>query len=457
MRPLAHLLAALPALAQPARISTDPRIELLSIVFHLAGNSEYNQCRLPGYCADLDKYFAPFKDDEAVRMARELNQKSGINYDAVMSMAIHIKDVDTVAQRVPFEEKGRWRPDDARRFLVALRGFVERSKFRLFVEAHAALYETTGARLRALVESNADFSWFDKFFGAKPASRFIVIPGLVNGGGNYGPSLTAEDGREEMYAILGVWQVDADQQPRFGKNAYVPTLVHEFAHSYVNYLVDRFPALDPAGNAVFGPVAGAMVNQAYGNGHTLVCESLVRAATARYILAHDGAAQARNEVANEIGRSFLWTGELFQLLAGYESDRERFPTLEAFMPKVVAYFESLAPRVHSIVEDYDAKRPRVVSMTPPNGVEDLDPATAKLVVKFDHHMRGGFSFCFTSSRDLFPKLDKGVYDEPRTTFTMDLQLEPNHAYEFRMNCNAGFVSDDGIAMKELLVRWHTRP
>src|SRR5579871_4760335 len=101
-RALVFLLAVCPAFAQPPRIATDPRIVLLSIVFHLAGNPEYNQCRVKSYCEAVDQYFAPFKDDEAIRLARELNERSGINYDAVMSMAIHIKDVETLAERLPF-------------------------------------------------------------------------------------------------------------------------------------------------------------------------------------------------------------------------------------------------------------------------------------------------------------------------------------------------------------------
>jgi hypothetical protein len=94
-----------------------------------------------------------------------------------------------------------------------------------------------------------------------------------------------------MYAILGAWQVDAEKQPSFD----------------VRFL-----------------------------------------STARYILAHDGAAKARAEVGSEEGRSFLWTGELFDLLGTYEVDREHYATLDKFMPKVVAYFEGLAPRIQTL-------------------------------------------------------------------------------------------------------------
>jgi hypothetical protein len=158
LSPYAILLAALPVFAQAPRIAADPRIELLSIVFHLAGNSEYNQCRVTGYCEDLDNYFTPFKDDAAVRTARELRESRGISYDAVMSMAIHLKDVETLSERVPFDApesrlEKRWQPADARRFVAALRQFVEHSKFREFVQARSALYDTAGSRLRTLVES----------------------------------------------------------------------------------------------------------------------------------------------------------------------------------------------------------------------------------------------------------------------------------------------------------------
>jgi len=456
---LAFFLAGFPAFAQPARIASDPRIELLSITFHLAGNSEYNQCRVPAYCEDVDRYFASFKNDDAIRIAREVTEKNSVSYDAVMSLAININNVETLAERLPFDSPEsrldkRWTVVDARRFLAALRQFVVHSKFREFIETHRDLYELTGARLRTLVESKSDLTWFDKFFGAKPGARFIVVPALVNGGANYGPSLRAEDGREEMFAILGVWQLDAEKQPSFDSRI-LSDLVHEFAHSYVNPLVNRFAELDKAGDTVFRPVSTQMKLQAYGDGHTLVCESLVRTATARYLLAHDGIAAARQAVSGEEGRSFLWTGELFDLFGTYEADREHFATLDAFMPKIVAYFEALAPRIGAMVEAYDAKRPKVVSISPANGAQEVDPAVTKFVVKFDRALNGGYSLCFTT-RDLYPKFGKPAFDETHTTVSMDVQLEPNRDYEFRMNCSPGFVSADGIAMKEMVVKWHTR-
>jgi hypothetical protein len=80
-----------------------------------------------------------------------------------------------------------------------------------------------------------------------------------------------------------------------------------------------------------------MNRQAYGTWQNIIEESIVRAATMRYIFDHKGAEAAREAIAIEERRSFVWTGELVSLLDGYEKDRARYPTLEAFMPRVVSF------------------------------------------------------------------------------------------------------------------------
>ena len=52
------------------RAKVDERVELLSIVFHLAGNPEYNMGRLDGYTGEIDRYFGPYKQHAAVVLAK---------------------------------------------------------------------------------------------------------------------------------------------------------------------------------------------------------------------------------------------------------------------------------------------------------------------------------------------------------------------------------------------------
>jgi hypothetical protein len=112
--------------AQAHHVGVDPRVELMSILFRLAGNEEYSQCRVPAYDQAIERWFAPFREHEAVRIARELREGDGVSFDAVMSMAVHVKDSATLAERVPLDRSNlrldqRWHGAKARRFLASAR------------------------------------------------------------------------------------------------------------------------------------------------------------------------------------------------------------------------------------------------------------------------------------------------------------------------------------------------
>jgi len=81
-----------------------------------------------------------------------------------------------------------------------------------------------------------------------------------------------------------------------------------------------------------------MRRQAYGSWQTMMRESLVRACEVRYGSDHDGQARA-DQVANyHISRGFHWTKVLAELLGRYQQQRDRYPTLDDFMPEIVRLF-----------------------------------------------------------------------------------------------------------------------
>jgi hypothetical protein len=456
------LLLAVPAAAQAPRVAVDPRVELMSIIFRLAGNSEYSQGRVPTYNAAIDKWFGPFKDHEAVQVAREFRTRYGASFDAPMGLAVNLKDIDTLAERVPVDAKeshldARWHGKEARRFLAAARRFVADTKFADFLASQKEFYDRTAADLRAVVDQ-ADFSWFEKFFGVRAGARFYVIPGLVNGGGSYGPGLQAEDGVEENYQIIGVWQVDAAGRPVFDR-ALVSTIVHEGTHPYANPLIEAvIRQIDRQGAAIFWAERDAMQRQAYPEGPTVLKESLVRASSARYALAHDGPDAAKRHIAYERGRGFLWTGELYDLLGQYEADRTKYPTMRAFLPRLVEYFNGLSGRAAELARAEAAATPNVASIMPANGTQDVDPAMTEIVVKFDRPMDRKHYSVMKSDDGEWPKVEGVAFDASGTVFTMRVKLEPGHAYAFGLNGAMGgtFASAEGATLPEVLVKFRTR-
>src|SRR6266705_4984051 len=82
----------------------DPRVELLSIVFRLAGNSEYNMSPLKTYTADIDAYFSPYKDHPAVTLARKLASERDVGFDAVMGMSVRLSSPPAIKALVAFTD-----------------------------------------------------------------------------------------------------------------------------------------------------------------------------------------------------------------------------------------------------------------------------------------------------------------------------------------------------------------
>jgi hypothetical protein len=336
---------------------------------------------------------------------------------------------------------------------------VKETGFREFVEQHRALYDATEARMKALLEKEAHLEWFNNWFGGRPQASFTVALGLLNGGGCYGPHFRDAAGKEELYCVLGVWQTHAQGLPQFASEM-LATVIHEFAHSYANPIIDHhLKELSAAGKKLYAPVAGQMRSQAYGDPATLLRESLVRACVVRYVRKYEGTAAARSTITSQIKRGFLWMQELCEQLEDYERQRDQYPTLEVFAPRLVEFFDKYAAGFGEKQAELAAKRPKVVSMTPKNGAADVDPGLSEIKVTFDRPMKDrSWSMCGGGPH--FPSGDgKPYYEASRTTWTVPVTLKPDWDYEFWLNSESydAFRSADGVPLEPVAVKFKTAP
>jgi hypothetical protein len=328
------------------KVTVDPRVELMGVIFHLAGNPEYNNCKSKSYMRNLNEHFAGYRDHPVVKMAAKLRTTRGISYDAVISMAVHIQDINSCSEIVPFEPRpdtldGRWRIDEARGFLADCRDFVKETDFKAFLAMNQSQYDTATARLQQLIDTQANLAWFDKFFGPRDDVDFNLVISILNGPGNYGCRVKL-DGRTKIYSIIGAWRVDwfGWGYPTFSPGV-VSTVVHEFSHSYCNPLVDKYMKdFESFGEKYFPRVEKQMKGQAYGSWQTMMRESLVRVCEVRYAMANNGKERAEQIANYNISRGFYWTKELSELLDQYEQQRDKYQILDVFMPKIVEFFQN---------------------------------------------------------------------------------------------------------------------
>lgn len=456
-------------------VRVDPRVELLSIVFRLAGNPEYGQGRVPAYNAAIDEHFAPSGAHPTVELARQLREERGISFDAVMGMAIHLEDAFAPELAFPVEETdawlygdGRWTPAAAASFVTALNEFVADTDFRAFWESQATLYAAAERSARYLAAEELRAGWFADFFGRSPEAPFTMIPGLANGGANYGNRFRDARGREHAYAIIGVGAVDEAGLPVL-RAGQLPTVIHEFNHSFVNPTTEPYREEFAEASHVYTVMEDVMRRQAYAGWHTVVNESLVRAAVVRYLRANDGNERAESELERQVDRGFLWIRELDALFGEYESDRDRWPTFASFMPRIVGHFEALAGRVDGMAAEREAAveaeqraldplRPELVSVEPADGSRDVDPETSAIVLRFDRPMSGAYQLNPAEGWG-FPETTGLSWNEDQTVLTLEVRLEPDADYALVLNRPTGGAfrsADEDIPLRMTTVRFRTR-
>src|SRR5262249_45486717 len=127
--------------------------------------------------------------------------------------------------------------------------------------------------------------------------------------------------------------------------------------------------------------------QAYGDASTMLRESLVRVCVVRYLKHFDGPTAEQAALQKEKGRGFLWISELSDALAEYETRRDQYPNLETFAPRLIASFKDYAATFEQKQAAIKANQPKVVSIKPANGAQDIEAGATKIEVVFDRPMR----------------------------------------------------------------------
>jgi putative metalloprotease len=176
-------------------------------------------------------------------------------------------------------------------------------------------------------------------------------------------------------------------------------------------------------------------------------ESLVRVSVIRYLLNHGDTTAATRQVKQDIAQGFLWMSKLSRLLTTYEKQRNAYPTMESFMPRIVEFFNNTADQID--------RWPRFVSIEEfENGDNQVDPDLKTLTIRFDRPMSGGYGFGYGPlGQEHFPLKKVNGYPNDRT-ITIDTALKPNFEYQINL-LSIGFFSTEGWPIKNTLIRFKT--
>lgn len=442
---------------KPAAI--DKRVELLSIIFRLAGNPEYNQNQFKIYTDAIHNHFDKFKEHPAVQFARRMADSSGVGFDAPMSLAIHIKQPHELDPLFPFSDTSpekRWGKKNAWHFVSLLKQFYTDAKCEEFFAKQAELYKLVEERFK-VVTNALDVSWYNRFYGTAPSGSLNIIIGISNGGCNYGPNVIYPDGREDAFAIMGTWSVDNEGMPVYKAGFYLSTLIHEFNHSFINYLNEKNQGkLENSGKILFDPLESIMRGQAYPSPLYMLNEALVRAAVVRYIIKHNpDKTAADRELGSQISNGFIWIKELVDTLGYYEDNQMKYPTLESFMPEIIKFYNNAAKNSRALF----AKCAHVKTLEPfGNNSNDVSSEIKEMKIVFDKPLaeKGMSIECGELGEEHFPILKDGAaFTENNSALILKLNLKPGTKYQFELT-GRGFKTVEGYPLLSYMVEFKTK-
>ena len=318
-------------------------MEILTAVQLLAGHSGLNR-NLP-YSKDILNHFESFSSHEAVLMSNTLLQY-GFGRDAPITFMLYLSQPLELRQQIAFtndlnllDRSGG--VDNLEQYRKSMKQFSEISNFEDFWNSKVPFYNQildltfadTGER--DLVKILEDY-----FNETNDSYNILIIPSLAGG---VGPKIRDADGKDMVYACIQATDMK-DDIPYLNLNGHgmFHLVWHEFGHSFVNSLTERYlNKIEPL-SKLFEPISSFMFKQSYHNWEICVNEHIVNAINVRLYELNLGSQQAKSLLDSEINNHFIYIEPLIEKLKDFENQRDKNNiTFSEYYPKLLSVFDSL--------------------------------------------------------------------------------------------------------------------
>jgi len=163
--------------------------------------------------------------------------------------------------------------------------------------------------------------------------------------GGIGPRIPGADGKELIYACIEPTnKKDGIPYLDFNSMDMLDLVWHEFGHSFVNPLTDKYPdrIKSASGDKLFEPIKGFMAGMGYVYWEISVNEHIIRAINVRLFDLHLGSQQSQTLLEDELKRKFIYIEPLIEKLKDFETQRDKNSvTFSEFYPELLNVLDSL--------------------------------------------------------------------------------------------------------------------
>lgn len=320
-------------------VGIDPNRELMYSILHLTSYaSKLRNGRVTALAAAVLGDLGQFKEHPAVAELDSngsLNWTRGLCFDTFSSFPGYFSSLPDSKRIHEYDDEflGRVLPGLSRAEKVKyLDAYWEKVKDFYKVSGFAGFFRKNEGVYRSYVDSVFErlpgtdvAALHEEYHGYRGFERFYIVPSPLNlpPGGSFGGHIG-----NSIFNFMGYGYDDA-QAVKF-------LALHEFGHSFCNTTVEsHLPELGNYGFLMNG-LYEDMKKQGYGSWDTVMYELLVRAVHARLLLKTEGQEAAELFLLREIHEhKFVFIRDFYDLLDVYEKNRDEYPQLKDFYPRLM--------------------------------------------------------------------------------------------------------------------------
>lgn len=327
-------------------------IETFMILRSLAHNDPLFQYRDSTYLGkpimyEARKTFAQYRNHKAVKETQKLLEATSSTGDLILQGLLYFEELPSQSLKYKItSEHWRGRQDTLINYMNVLHQFYIDAKVGAFISHQSNFY--AGAISEAKSHLRDDLiTTMEGYFGIKNrAYKMILIPNSPFGMG-FGASVKTNTG-DIFYQIISpcndvAWNSSAIYNT-YGfsgdgsEEYYRDLVVHEFCHPFITPFIENenWRKVIAKTDSLYVPELDSLMSrQGYGSWWGFVNEHLVRVVEIRIAKKMDEQSLGEMRAYNIKECGFVLLPEAEKLMELYESNRNKYATIESFIPQLV--------------------------------------------------------------------------------------------------------------------------
>ncbi|MFO7940342.1 MAG: DUF4932 domain-containing protein, partial [Bacteroidales bacterium] len=232
-------------------------------------------------------------------------------------------------------------------FVHHLSEFYRDAKLQSFFAEYEDYYKSVNNEVRVHLPDEGLIETMEQFYGKSAAAYRLIPSPIMKLSYGFGPQKQNSEGKV-VYNIFGPLLFTDDTEEfgyGYGSRQKILTITrHEFGHSFVN------PTIEIAENReliqqydhLFEPIKERMYKLGYKSWQTCVIEHIVRLGEVRISSKVDSWTKTKMLRDHHVeNKGFVYLPHLEECILEYENNRDQYPTIDSFMPKLLRSFESI--------------------------------------------------------------------------------------------------------------------